>query len=166
VLQASADWTPPQRSLFTWCHRFNSPSAAMTSQSLAKFPKSCGSIAVVDPTSIPLSRLPATRDDYIHSVTFLIVCAKALGTRNASSSAIACGRRSPSTRPTSEFDPRAPSSHPSRSRAHLRLTEGNIFHATFRFDQLFFMRPVAGGRNTAPHREPYLCAQCAHPAVG
>ena len=42
------------------------------------------------------------------------------------------------------------------------LTEGNIFHGDLRLEQLFFMRPVPGGRSIARRLRDSICAARAH----
>ena len=45
------------------------------------------------------------------------------------------------------------------------LTEGNIFHGDLTLEQLFFMRPVAGGQVPYADSWLYLCGAGAHPAA-
>jgi phytoene dehydrogenase-like protein len=47
------------------------------------------------------------------------------------------------------------------------LTEGSIFHGQMGFDQLLFMRPVAGyGQYRTPIENLYLCGAGTHPGGG
>jgi phytoene dehydrogenase-like protein len=163
-----ADWTPPQRSLFTLVPSLEFAERCYDIAKFAEIPEElwvdCVVASNVDSTLAPTGKHIMTT--FIQYVPYRL----RHGTWDEKRELL--GDRV--VKKIAEYAPNVPGAILARQvltpldlERTYGLTEGNIFHGDLSLDQLFFMRPVPGwSQYRTPVKNLYLCGAGAHPGGG